>query len=133
MFDLVFSCAFMIFCFFLAGTLVVKPAKRGLAVSFIAAGLAFCVLFTANVALVFDNGSPATRISPGTYKVGCVYQAGENVNIGVEKTKKEGGERINFYRFPVKEFESEVRVNAKKLTVVRMTTGEGTSTRYKLE
>jgi hypothetical protein len=80
-----------------------------------------------------DAGSPAFAINPGTYKIGFVYQAGESVSLGVEKLKTEKEEGLYLYQFPKKDFEGEIKTSAKKLVATKVTTGEGTFNRYKLE
>jgi hypothetical protein len=74
-------------------------------------------------------GQPRTEIAVGTYKVGFVYEAGENVSVGIEK--EESGlvvtaysqinrgptEHLLLYQFPKSAFAGLVRANAKSLVV----------------
>lgn len=81
-------------------------------------------------------GSPIIVIKPGTYKVAFVYQAGENVSLGIEKPKGNKvveTEELYLYQFPKKDFEGEIKTGAKKLVATKLITGEGTFNRYKLE
>lgn len=102
-------------------------------------GVCFLVAFGWQSAQVFSNGSPINRISPGVYKVGFVYQAGENVNLGIEKPiygKEKEGDRLYLYQLPEKDFAGEIRTGAKKLEAleaIRLTNGSGTFNRYELK
>jgi hypothetical protein len=120
--------------------------------SFLVLGLLFLLLSANglwNYARSEPTGLPLTQISPGVYKVGFVYQAGGNVSVGIEKEGKEaevksteGGiekadkykvEHLFLYQLPVEDFEGLIWPDAKKLTVYKVVTGNGTFNRYKLE
>ncbi len=81
---------------------------------------------------VLNDGSPITKIAPGAYQVGFVYQAGDNVSVGIE-TREEKEDRLFFCQFPAKDFEGEIRAGAKKLTAYKLVTGSGIFNKYKLE
>jgi len=102
-------------------------------ISFLLIGIFTLYVFADVSRSVLNTGSPVAHIVPGTYKVGFVYLAGENVSIGIEKTREKKEERLFLYQFPAKDFEGEIRIGARKLVAVKLIAGEGTFDRYKLE
>jgi hypothetical protein len=98
-------------------------------------GVILLVVFGWWYGQIFKDGSPVSDISPGVYRVGFVYQAGDYVSVGVEKAldKSEKRESLFLYQFPKKDFEGEVKTGAKKLVAYKLTTGDGTFNKYKLE
>lgn len=67
------------------------------------------------------SGLPLKDIDPGTYKIGLVYVAGDNVNVALEwKTGEKGtSEKIYYYQFKKDAFEGTLNSNAQKLIVVQ--------------
>lgn len=67
------------------------------------------------------SGLPLNDIRPGTYKVGSVYVAGDNVNVALELKMGEKGEleKIYFYQFKKNAFEGALDSSAKKLVVIQ--------------
>lgn len=107
-----------------------------LGVAYLIIGILCLCLFAYVSRDILNNGSPVTEITPGTYKVGFVYQAGGNVSIGIEKPKKspyEKTEQLFLYQFPKKDFEGQIEPQAKKLTAYKLVTGDSAFNRYKLK
>lgn len=78
----------------------------------------FCLVFFSFISRdVLRDGSPKLDIQAGEYKVAFVYQAGDNVSVGVESVfdKKE---LLNLYQFKKEAFNGQVRTDAKKLIVL---------------
>lgn len=67
------------------------------------------------------SGLPLNDIGPGTYKIGFVYVAGDNVNVALEWKIGEKGtsEKIYYYQFKKDSFEGTLNSNAQKLIVVQ--------------
>lgn len=116
---LFWSFGLTIFCL---GVVFFTHMKDGLSVVLTFMGLILLVTFTFwGVPQYFPSGLPMTSISAGEYKVAFVYVAGENVNIGIEKTfgsKENVQERLYLYRFVKPAFDGSINTGAKRLMVV---------------
>lgn len=66
------------------------------------------VTFSLTSVALLKNGSPITKIDVGDYKVAFIYQAGDNVSIGIEKPDSEAKdmEHIFLYQFPIRAFDN---------------------------
>ena len=130
-----FVCAVLCYLFWSSSGAFEERKKNSTAVVFGLIGLIFIVCFGFCFLNAYEDGSPLTQISPGIYKIGFVYQAGGNVNIGIEKSKPSfygKTEQLFLYQFPKKDFEGDVLLDAHKLTAYKIVTDEGTFNRYKL-
>ena len=135
---LVLGGLFTIFALLFAGFCFGKHKTVTGAISLLAGFLNIFVLANLSYS-VLKNGSPVAEIAPGVYKVGFVYQAGENVSLGIEKPiygKEKDGDRLYLYQFPKKDFVGEIRTDAKKFKVleaIKLTNGSGAFNRYELK
>lgn len=77
--------------------------------------VAFSPLWNPSCRLLYDD------IDFGTYKVGFVYVAGENINVAVEWEDKGTAKKEHIYHYQFKRdaFEGIPNPNAKKLVVVQ--------------
>ncbi len=128
---IIFGGALAIISFVLCGSYL-KTNNSNRALTSFLLGVFFISMTMAAVIKTAKDGSPATEISPGIYKIGFVYQAGDNVNLGVEK-QYDKAEDLHLYRFPAKDFEGGVKIGAKKLVAYKLITGDGTFDKYRLE
>lgn len=86
-------------------------------------GILSLVMFAFMSAQTIRMGYPIIDIDQGTYQVAFVYQAGDNVSLGLETLavvddKKQ--ERLYFYQFDKKAFEGEISTKAKNLIVIEV-------------
>lgn len=80
-------------------------------------GLAL-IIFAILSAIIIRTGNPIIDISQGKYKLAFVYQAGDNVSLGLEVlVDKE--EHLHFYQFKKEAFEGAIPTNAKTLVVIK--------------
>ncbi len=113
---------FVIVVFILMDVAVTQNEEPGMFLSFF---IGLLLLLVVLVVLAFSpnwnpSGLPLQDIDPGTYKVGFVYVAGDNVNVAVEwKVDEKASEKIYHYQFKKDAFEGVLNPNAKKLVVVK--------------
>jgi hypothetical protein len=82
--------------------------------------LSMILLLFALISALSNQKCPIVSIPDvGTYKVGYVYIAGENVNLGIE-TKNETHETIQHYQFPKNIFNGDISNNSKSLVITEV-------------
>lgn len=64
-------------------------------------------------------GYPVTDIEQGQYKVVFVYEAGDNVSLGIQTTDDKKQDHLMYYQFPKNAFVGQITSNITELVVVK--------------